>query len=92
MKSKDDCFILGKCCDIVITSCKSIFFVSRSLEERQQKDNQSRITDIAKLEGKLDTENSARYLLIVIKQKSLILIIDSAISSSKYFLFAIDRK
>ncbi len=33
---------------------------SRSLEERQQKDNQARITDIAKLEGKLDTENAAR--------------------------------
>ena len=32
----------------------------RSLEERQQKDNQARITDIAKLEGKLDTENAAR--------------------------------
>merc|ERR1712212_909295 len=29
----------------------------KSLEERTQKDNQARITDIAKLEGKLDTEN-----------------------------------
>merc|ERR1712024_270806 len=28
--------------------------------ERQQKDNQNRITDIAKLDGKLDSENSAR--------------------------------
>merc|ERR1712027_103736 len=32
----------------------------KSLEERTQKDNQARITDIAKLEGKLDTENGAR--------------------------------
>merc|ERR1712002_857791 len=32
----------------------------KSLEERTQKDNQDRITDIAKLEGKLDTENGAR--------------------------------
>merc|ERR1712027_64311 len=31
----------------------------KSLEERTQKDNQARITDIAKLEGKLDTENGA---------------------------------
>merc|ERR1712177_143298 len=31
----------------------------KSLEERQQKDNQNRITDIAKLDGKLDSENSA---------------------------------
>merc|ERR1711994_1002928 len=31
-----------------------------SLEERCQKDNQARITDIAKLDGKLDSENSAR--------------------------------
>merc|ERR1712098_198565 len=32
----------------------------KSLEERQQKDNQARITDIAKLDGKLDSENNAR--------------------------------
>ena len=32
----------------------------KSLEERQQKDNQNRITDIAKLDGKLDSENNAR--------------------------------
>jgi hypothetical protein len=32
----------------------------KSLEERQQKDNQARITDIAKLDGKLDSENAAR--------------------------------
>ena len=32
----------------------------KSLEERQQKDNQSRIMDIAKLDGKLDSENAAR--------------------------------
>jgi hypothetical protein len=32
----------------------------KSLEERQQKDNQARIMDIAKLDGKLDSENAAR--------------------------------
>merc|ERR1719445_1060681 len=31
-----------------------------SLEEKQQKENQARITDIAKLDGKVDTENNSR--------------------------------
>ena len=30
------------------------------MEEKQGKDNQARIADIAKLEGKLDSENAAR--------------------------------
>jgi hypothetical protein len=55
------------------------------LEERQQKDNQARITDLAKLEARLDTENNSRKEEIEALDRCGLLLDSIQMSNWQYF-------